>query len=101
MTMLEECKVALRSSTTDDDFEARITALINTAKRDILDGSDIDTTWVPAEPTDELIRQTIFAYVCWQFPNDIDSVESQKWLDAYNIHRHKINTRSKYETAVT
>lgn len=100
MTILEECKVSLRTTTTDADLVAKIESLIDTVRRDIT-LADADESWIPAEPTDPVIRQCIVCFVCWMYFNDIDTAESDKWLKAYNIFRNKIHNRSVYQEVAT
>ena len=98
MAILDDCKIALRTTTTDAQLVARINLLIDSAKQDIILG-DVHEGWVPSEPTDPIVKSAITCYVCWLYFNDINTGESDKWLKSYDIHRNKLHNRSKYQEA--
>lgn len=93
--LIDDVKTALRTTTTNQMFVDQIQLLIESAKEDLVLGG-VDPSWTTSE-SDSLIKQCIISYVCWLYFNDIDKVESDKWLNIYNLHRQKIHNRSKYE----
>jgi hypothetical protein len=97
MTLFEQCKVLVRTTTTDDGLVAHINQLIDTAKRDITLGG-VHESWTKDEPTDPIIITTIKAYVASQYFFDVDINISNKWLDVYNRHLTKLHNRSVYKS---
>lgn len=100
MAILDKVKIGLRTTTTDTNLESQINTLIDSTKEDLSLGG-VHSDWLPDEPADPIIIQCIVCYVCWQYFNDIDITESDKWMKAYNLHRQKIHNRYKYREAVT
>jgi len=98
MSILTQCKTALRTTTTDENLVERISTLIDAAKEDLKLGG-VDESWLPEAPTNPLIIQAIVSYVCWLYFNDIDISESEKWRNIYDMHVLKIQLRSQFTEA--
>lgn len=95
MSVLEQCKVVVRTTTSDEGLLAHIGQLIDAAKRDLSLGG-VHESWLGDEPDDPLVVGAVKAYVGWQYFFDDDTYVSEKWLKSYNIHLSKIHNRSVY-----